>query len=451
MQVGSLFDANPKRSRAVAAVLLLLFVANVFDPGGAFGLRYIAFVVAVLSTIWTVRYFNLSPRALEVGLVLFVLWPTWSLLYGAARGGDLFIGVIQVVPFLFASILALILPVFDSRIALRMLYSCLFWLAGTVIASFALIVLLPNNSLSQRLLESLVRLNDREGFFGTQSFGDLVVPWIYFRSTLFLVPAFVYYLFVNRLLRAGVILLALGATFSKAGLTISFVFGAYYSISALFSRSAYSNVREVKGILREWIRRLLPTLVVGGVVLVILLSLPTFFDQIWDAWAGNLGTTQVRIGHFQSVVELFLKHPSYFVLGQGVGIPFYSLGESDYVQNFEIDHLNAIRKFGLPWFIGFSVIVFYSAVRLIKTHQVEERAFGLALISGYFAAGTNPVLISALFIIMMTLSYFAQRNPTVFSREQSNPVASAGAVASVRPKGSRRVTYGSGIGVGKPA
>jgi hypothetical protein len=42
---------------------------------------------------------------------------------------------------------------------------------------------------------------------------------------------------------------------------------------------------------------------------------------------------------------------------------------------------------------------------------MEMRAFGFALLSMYFAAGTNPVLLSPLFIILMTLSFFAQRTP----------------------------------------
>jgi len=440
-QAGSLLGANPRRGRVITIVLLLLFVANVFDPGGAFGLRYFAFVVAVLATLWTVRFFHLPSGALTLGLVLFVVWPAWSLVYGVARGGDLFVGIVQVSPFVFALIVALILPVLDDLTPLRMLYACLFFLAVGVTAVFALLVLLPDNSLSHTLLGFLVGLDEREGYFRVTSLGDLEVPWIYFRSTLFLVPAFVYYLFVNRLLRAGVILLALGATLSKAGLTIALLFGAYYSISVLLAGSAAG---EVGRLLRGRIRRFLPVLVVAGAALVILLSLPTFSDQIRDAWQGESDTSQVRMGHFHSVMNLFLQHPSYLVVGQGVGVPFYSLGEFDYVQNIEIDHVNAIRKFGLPWFIGFSAVAFYSARRLIKSGQVERRAFGFALVSIYFAAGTNPVLTSDLFIILLTLSYSAQRNCAVFSNSQRNARANVGGVGPFTLEGGGQMVYGSG-------
>lgn len=392
-----------------AGALLFLFVANVFDPGGALGLRYVAFVVAVLSTLWTLKYFDLPSRTLTLGLVLFVLWPTWSLLRGIVRGGDLFIGVVQVAPFVFAWILPLILPAFENRTPLRVFYVCLFWFAVAVIAAFVLIVFSPDSSLSQRLLGFLSGLNEREGYFAARALGDSEVPVIYFRSTLFLVPAFVYYLFRNKLVQAGVILLALGLTLSKAGFTIALLFAAFYSVSVLRAGTAASETGVAKKLLQRSIHRLLPLVVVAGVALVVFLSLPTFSDEIKDAWQGESETAQVRIGHFHSIMNLFLDHPSYLVVGQGVGVPFYSLGESQYVQNFEIDHLNTIRKFGLPWFIGFSSVVFYSARKLIRSGQEERRAFGFALISIYFAAGTNPVLISDLFIILMTLSYFAQR------------------------------------------
>jgi hypothetical protein len=154
---------------------------------------------------------------------------------------------------------------------------------------------------------------------------------------------------------------------------------------------------------------LLPVVLLSGIALFVLLSFPGFFDIISDTAAGESETAQVRVGHYHSIMNLFARNPDYLLIGQGAGTSFFSSGESDYVRNIEMAHLDGIRKFGLPWFIGFSAVVFYSAWKLIRTGQTEERAFGYALISIYLAAGTNPVLISPLFLILMTLSYFAQR------------------------------------------
>src|SRR5580658_1066253 len=391
----------------LTATLAFLFVANIFDPLGSLGLKYLAFLLAALSVFWTLRYFDLTSRELALGLVIFVVWPTWSLIFGAARGGDLSVGLTQVTPFIFAVVLALILPAVDARVPLRTFYACLLLLAVAVIASFALIVFLPDNAISQTVFEYLISLQGKEGSFGIQSFDG------------FLVPAFVYYLFVGKTLRAGITLLALGLTFSKAGVTLCVVFGVFYSLSALFRRSATGVTNGTKTRPLQGFRRFLPIAVVGGVTLLILASLPSFSDQIMDAWGGTSDTALVRIGHFHSVMDLFAENPSYLLVGQGAGIAFFSLGESEYVQSFEIDHLNAIRKFGLPWFIAYSAIIFYSARKLIATGQKEERAFGFALMSAYVAAGTNPVLLSSLFVTMMTLSYFVQRSCSVLSHTQT--------------------------------
>jgi len=106
---------------------------------------------------------------------------------------------------------------------------------------------------------------------------------------------------------------------------------------------------------------------------------------------------------------LFARNPHYLLVGQGLGVPFYSTGASEYVQIFEVDHLNVIRKFGIPWFIGFTAVVFFTAWKLINNRDVEMQAFGFAMFSMYLAAGTNPVLLTPLFIMLITLCYFAQR------------------------------------------
>jgi len=155
--------------------------------------------------------------------------------------------------------------------------------------------------------------------------------------------------------------------------------------------------------------------IIGGVVL----SFQGFAEDLKDTFSGQSDTAVVRLGHIDSVLRLWARNPHYLIVGQGVGVPFYTSGESEFVQNIEVDHLNAIRKFGLPWFVGFTGIIFYSAWKLIKANRPEMQACGFALVSMYFAAGTNPVLVSPLFIILMTLSFFAQR--TLNARPSQHP------------------------------
>src|SRR6202171_1951294 len=404
-----------RRGRAIHAgslftiVLVFLFAANVYDPGGALGLKYVAIFLLCVSAIRTLKYFWLSSLEVIGGMLLFVVWPCWALLFGAVRKGDMLVGASQVTPFLFGLVLAAVLCAFDTRIPLRLFYACLFSLAIVVLTSFALVYLLPDNPFSSALFAVLTSLHEKEGYFGMQSSGGVEVPIIYFGSTLFLVPTFVYYLFVGRMLRAGIVFLAIEVTFSRAGIIIALVFSALYSVSVLFGRSSPAVREGIRAPVGRRLRKFLPIVIIVAVASALLPFIPALSDEMRDSLAGESDTILVRIGHFQSVMNLFRQHPSYLIVGQGVGVPFYSLGESTYVQSFEIDHLNTIRKFGLLWFIGFSAVVFYSAYKLIRKGRIEERAFGCALISIYFAAGTNPLLISPLFIIVMMLSYFAQK------------------------------------------
>ena len=400
---------SQRTAGALKIILILLFVANVYDPGGAFGLKHICFVVAAIFSLWTLKHFDLSTGEIAVGLLIFIVWPTWSLLNGAVQSGDIGVGLTQVTPFFFAVVLALILPAFDKRLPLRLYYACIFSLSIVVVVSFALVLLLPENPLSIRLFDVLTGLHEREGFFGMRPMGEGVVPTFYFRSTLFLVPACVYYLFVGRMLRAGLVFFALAVAWSKAGIFIVLAFGVVYFMRTLVWRSASLPDSKTRIGRPGYLPTVTAVVLLAGIATLVLLSFPGFTGEIVDTAAGESETALIRIDHYHSIMALFSENPHYLLVGQGAGVPFFTSGESEYVNSIELDHLDAIRKFGLPWFLGFSSVVFYSAWKLIKAEEVEMRAFGFALIAMYLAAGTNPVLLTPLFIMLMTLSYFAQR------------------------------------------
>jgi hypothetical protein len=196
---------------------------------------------------------------------------------------------------------------------------------------------------------------------------------------------------------------------------IALAFGLVFLILKLISRGTSAQGRTGATQRFAMLRMVLPILLLSAVTVFILSSFPGFFDLISDTAAGQSETAVVRIGHYHSIMDLFLRNPDYLLIGQGAGTSFFSSGESDYVRIIELAHLDAIRKFGLPWFLGFSALVFYSSWRLIRLKEMEARGFGFALVSMYIAAGTNPVLLSPLFIILLMLCYFAQRTPVATS------------------------------------
>ncbi len=409
------------RGISTASVLSLVlvgqFVANIYDPGGALGLKYVVFFITSVCSLWALKFIDLSFREVITGSLLFIVWPCWSLFFGTVRNADALLGVSQVTPFLFGLVLASLLFVLDRRRSLRLFYTCLFSLAIVVIVSFTSMFFLPGSSVTAALNDLFARLHEsHEGYFGVKAWGDLKAPGVYFGSTLFLVPTFVYFLFMGKLLRAAIVLLAVALAFSKAGVAISIGFAVVYWMRSIFSDSRPSvadKTRTTKS--RAYLRVVFAAALFIGITTLIASSFQGFAEDLKDTFSGQSETAILRLRHIDSILGLWKENPHYLLVGQGVGVPFYTTGESDYVQGVEVDHLNVIRKFGLPWFLGFSAIVFLSARKLILAHEVEMRAFGFALASMYLAAGTNPVLITPLFIMLLTLTYFAQRSDHVRS------------------------------------
>jgi hypothetical protein len=195
-------------------------------------------------------------------------------------------------------------------------------------------------------------------------------------------------------------LAALVLAFSKAGLLLCLVFLILYvllearpgiKIAALifaivtaYSVSTWSDVKVVAG----------------------------YYDMVSNAVQGKAETTQIRIGHWNSFVDLVSEHPEYMIWGQGVGTSFYSEGRKQHVFNIELDHIDAIRQLGMLWFIAFSLLIAYIALRLVGSRKDNHRALGMSFISIYLAAGTNPVLITPLFMMLFATLYLKMKQDT---------------------------------------
>jgi len=172
----------------------------------------------------------------------------------------------------------------------------------------------------------------------------------------------------------------------------------------------------------SWKQRV--TLVVGlsavtGLVvsLVDLSVINGYIDYLSSTFRGQATTSKIRIGHWQSFVDLMSEHPSYLIWGQGTGTSFVSIGEAyraggvaHEVYNIELDHIDSIRQFGLLWFLGFAGLTGWTALRLLRRRDDgENRALGYAMIALFIAAGTNPVLITPLFMLALMAYYHYAR------------------------------------------
>jgi hypothetical protein len=385
-------------------IVAFLFLANIYDPGGTFGIKYASAVVGVATIIVTMRWFELARTELMVGIGLFAVWPAWSLVYGLLNRADAVVAVGQVIPFLFAPILAGLIQTGDGDLRVRLFYRCMFSLAVVVVLLFAACWVAPESGVVVAIVDFLSKHGEKQGFFGDTPDGMT----IYFGSTLFLVPTFIYFIFTERIWRSLVVLLALALSFSKSGVVICLAFAALFLFIGPGSRVGAASRSSAVSVFGRT-RKVLPFITMGLMAVVLFLSFRGLGEEVWAAATVESETSLLRQRHIESVMVLFQEHPDYLLTGQGAGTTFFSTGYNGKLYAMEVDHLDTIRKFGLPWFIAFSLLILRTALKLVRTGERNKRAAGFALFGGYVAWGTNPVFVTPLSIMLVITCYFAQR------------------------------------------
>jgi hypothetical protein len=256
---------------------------------------------------------------------------------------------------------------------------------------FMMFLIVPKSGPAQAILTVLQI--EGNGYFGTRTLGPITIPNVYFKATLYLVPAFTWFLYRLQYRKAWLCLGALALAFSRSGVLICVLVLFLYTFIAAPLRG-----------------RLILVGAVAALVAVVwqyadLLQIGFVLDMYLDVLAGRGDSASERSGHFQSILALLSNDSMVFWLGQGAGVMFYSSGVNAYVATIELDHLDAIRQFGFAWFIGFSAVVAYVSGLGRTLAGAEMRGARAAVVSAFFAAGTNPVLINPLFSILLVASY----------------------------------------------
>lgn len=376
------------RTARVHAVLLFLIAGNVFDMGGAVGVKYVSYACAAVCGIPELFRVRAPAGELLSVWLLFAVWPAFALARGIFAGAQIGLAVSQSTAFAAALLFYFLLNGRRGMWALRALYGSLFALALTSAALVALGLAMPGNPVFAAVMGYLSS-DPGHGYFGMRMLGPVVYPNVYFRATLFFVPAAVYYLFTGRAWRALALAAALLVCLSKAGVLIVLAFFAGY---ALLQRKAPLFQRA--GVLAA---------LAAGAFALSQVS-PAYLDLISSAVTGQSDTASLRVRHLGSVVDLFAENPAYLLLGAGAGTEFYSEGAGGWVANIEIDHINAARKFGAPWLLALGIVVLLSVWRLLRSGSPEKRAAALALAASFVAAGTNPVLLSPVSLMLIVAS-----------------------------------------------
>jgi len=398
--------SRPIRSRFwFRFVVAVMMTAAIVDFGGGFGIRYASTFLGLTYVIANYRDLTFSFSEFLVLFVIFILVPAWSVLNGLMHDGNISIARYQVTPFAAGIILFFLLSQGGSRFAIEVFLQVLTVLAAFSCFMIAYGIVFPGTFLIESFMDVMRTENDIHGKFGVRALGGQTFYGVYFKATLFYVAGFIYALYRGKWRGALLFLSALVLTVSKAGIALCAVFTMWYvlTVSSWKRRAALAALSIV--------------IVALTTSLVDLEIVGSYLDYLSATFRGEATTSKVRIGHLKSFVDLMQEHPFYLIWGQGTGTQFVSLGEAarsggvpHAVYNIELDHVDSIRQFGLPWFLGLTTLTAYVSLKLIWTQKSSaKKALGYAMGGLFIAAGTNPVLITPLFMMLLAAYYHYAR------------------------------------------
>jgi len=380
----------------IAGVLYVLFLAaNIFDMHGDVGIKYVGFALLIPLALYRREGPKLSAGEILGFVGLFVIWPFIAFMMGVFNGADAATAKTATTPFLavFAALLAV--PALGAeRGAKYFNYAILMFSCAVAILTILLftgqISILP--ALVTRYLE------------GTAATGSLISPYPFARedsmlrervllaATLWLVPASVYFSATRRWIWSALCLSGLIFAVSKAGIAVAL---GFLLITLVWNRKG-----RIFGLGAVAIG------IAGG-----LFFFPYVLEDVRSAFSSDSDQMALRQGHASSVMTLMSKHPLYLLVGQGAGTEFYSTGTHNWESRMEVDHVDAVRQYGLFWFLIFSWLCGRTAVRLIRSGEPEKKANGWALASMYVVGGTNPALMTPLFMFYLAVCYLLSRQP----------------------------------------
>jgi hypothetical protein len=369
--------------------MFIFFLSLFIDLGGSLHIRYIALAVLLfgLIPISIIKHkIFLNSISNPAVIFLFLIWPIAAAVIGLLKQAETGLVLQNILALLSFPFLVLFFSNFGTNTIVRGFTS-----SAIVMAVFVLVfwlMLYVDNSVAMAFAEYL---SEREaGYFGVRELGGVSFPVVYFKATLFFVPAAIFLTFRSRPFLALLLVASLMAATSKTGAVVAGVI-----------------------ILYSYARRH-PLFLLFLTALAIFSAFFGFlsgeFSSIVAVLFEDANTLDVRLGHLSSLIRLFAENPLDLLIGQGAGTLFYSSGVDELVNNIEIDHLNSLRKFGILWFVPFVLFILY----IIRWCKKNNRSLlAVVLLVSFIISGTNPVLLTLMFLSILAFSYVELSRPSV--------------------------------------
>jgi hypothetical protein len=388
-----------KQGLQMPLLLYAFFLAALLvDIGGAFGLKYLASAVLIIylvATFFTNRI-RLPSSFLVLEGGLFVIAPVFFLILAIAvfsvEPVTAVGGVTAFATWLLFPILLLIRP--KERI-ISIFTAALFCGAIFIIAMFIIIFTMHFLGHEEFITRIYIFTSEyRLGYFGRNPLGGnapFFFPNVYPRWTLLLIPAAIL-LFHGNMKKFIIVILATLLTTSTTAI-LFLLLGVFW---ASFGSLKISNL---------YIKRytILLLLLLLGISVIYLLDYG-YIIKFVESKLEDSTSTSIKLGHITSILDLISRDMGTLLFGMGVGSSFWSTGVDQVVSNVEVSHFNLMREFGLPYAIAFFSYVLLLFAKLCQLRDESGRLLSIGLIVLFVAAGTNPLLISPVFFLILVVS-----------------------------------------------
>lgn len=391
-----------KRGFQIPLVLYSFFLAALLiDIGGAFGLKYTAFafllIYLVAASFTNKIRFPSSFFLVEGGL--FVIAPVFFLILAiSVFSVEPAAAINRVTPFATWLLFPVLLQIRPKKRIISIFTIALFWGALFIIATF--VIIFAFHFLGQQgFIDKITIFTDqyRLGYFGQNPLegkSSLFFPNVYPRWALLLLPAAI--LLLNRDLKKFIIVtLATFLTTSTAAILFLVVGVLWASFGNLWQG------RISKLYLKKFAIFLL-LLLLGTSVIYLLGS--EYIIEFVASKIGDSTSVSIKVGHISSILALMSSNIVTLFFGMGLGSSFWSTGVDQFVSNVEVSHFNLMREFGLPYAIAFCSYVLFLFVKLHRMGDETGRQLSIGIIILFVAAGTNPLLISPIFFLILVIS-----------------------------------------------
>ncbi|MDP1659482.1 MAG: hypothetical protein Q8L73_09065 [Methylotenera sp.] len=386
---------NRQSSQISSGLLLVLCLAFAVDMGGEFGVRnpVVAFLVP---TLFMLNGFAV-PRVAILAMPILVIYPLALFLIALNSDADATIAFSQFKSTAFGWVLLLILSGISAEKILFSVFASLTCAAGLVVILF--FGVWENVPLALTTVKHLSSFTPSLIGEGGKLMGGVIVPAIYLKSTLFLLPACIYWLYRERVFLAFVCFLGLIVSCSKVG----FVLGVAVFIIFIITNTAYRNKLLI-----------LSALIFGLFVANKMGYFEIVASLLNSQTVQTVQTVQTRLGHFYSFKDYFLQYPIKFLFGFGLGKAMYSQGANTFVYNTELDHLNLIWRYGFIWSCIFVFGILGACSKSISSNNVQSHIFGIVCLAAFLVAGTNPVLLTPIFFLILTSLVYSLPNTNLY-------------------------------------